>query len=83
MQFILFLQIQLAVAHSYHILSFNSNPFIHIIMNDDLKSKLVKAMKNTSLGEEKQKTNGLEVEKRTKNDKNVDTVASTNEKGMQ
>lgn len=52
-------------------------------MNDDLKSKLVKAMMNTSLGEEKQKTNGLEVEKRTKNDKNVDTVASTSEKGRQ
>ena len=52
-------------------------------MNDDLKSKLVKAMMNTYLGEEKQKTDGLEVEKRTENDKNDDTRASTIEKGRQ
>ena len=52
-------------------------------MNNDLKRNLIKAMMNTSLGEEKQKTKGLEVEKRTENDKNVDTIASTSEQGRQ
>ena len=52
-------------------------------MNNDLKRNLIKAMMNTSLGEEKQKTKGLEVEKRTENDKNDDTIASTREKGKQ
>ena len=81
---LLFLQIQLAVAYPYHILSCNSNPFIHlIIMNDDLKSNLLKAMMNTSLGEEKQKTKDLKVEKRTENDKNDDTIGSTSEQGRQ
>ena len=80
---LLFLQIQLAVAYPYHILSCNSNPFIHIIMNDDLKSNLLKAMMNTSLGEEKQKTKDLKVEKRTENDKNDDTIGRTSEQGRQ
>ena len=79
----LFLQIQLAVAYPYHILSCNSNTFIHIIMNDDLKSNLLKAMMNTSLGEENQKTNDLKVEKRTENDKNDDTIGSISEQGRQ
>ena len=52
-------------------------------MNNDLKRNLIKAMMNTSLGEEKQKTKGLEVEKRTENDKNDDTIASTSEQGRQ
>ena len=52
-------------------------------MNNDLKRNLIKAMMNTSLGEEKQKTNGLEVEKRTENDKNDDTIGSTSEQGRQ
>ena len=52
-------------------------------MNNDLKSKLIKAMMNTTLGEEKQITNDLEAEKRMKNDKNDDTIAITSEKGRQ
>ena len=52
-------------------------------MNDDLKSNLLKAMMNTSLGEEKQKTKDLKVEKRTENDKNDDTIGSTSEQGRQ
>ena len=38
-------------------------------------------MMNTSLGEEKQKANDSDVEKRTENNKNDDTIENTSEKG--